>query len=130
LTGENPGVSRVYRKSTGCRKNKWTGHPSAAKVSLVGGMAADRKQDAKMANENLALPEHRDMALALYRLNLHGTAWKIEIGDFASALEMLADGVRSCTKAREFDRAQAWKVLRLKVSVYARRHRQAAKRAA
>jgi hypothetical protein len=73
-----------------------------------------------MANEHLAQPAHREMALEFYRLNLHGTGWKIEIGDFKSALEMLDTAVKSCTKAREFDHANKYKSLRSRVAGYAK----------
>lgn len=42
---------------------------------------------------------NRDLALVFYRANLHGTGWKVETGDFGSALVMLADYTKSAKRA-------------------------------
>lgn len=45
---------------------------------------------------------NRDLALEFYRINLHGTGWKVESGDFDAAVAMLETNIRNLLKAREF----------------------------
>ena len=61
---------------------------------------------------------NRDLALSFYRINLHGTGWKIESGDFAAAIEMLGGYVRDLVKAKDFSGAGAMKGLLVKVRAH------------
>ena len=83
-------------------------------------MGADEGSGRQMANEHKAVAEHREMALEFYRANMHGTGWKVETGDFESALSMLASYAKDCVKARDFATANQVRGMRAHVAAYAK----------
>ena len=62
--------------------------------------------------------DNRTLALEFYRLNLHGTGWKIESGDFASAITMLNSYVKDLAKVRDFTNANIFKGHLAKVKAF------------
>lgn len=56
--------------------------------------------------EKQAVPMYREVALSLYRINLHGTGWKVESGDFDSAKRMFAEHIDVARKERNAERVR------------------------
>jgi hypothetical protein len=56
--------------------------------------------------EKQAVPMYREVALSLYRVDLHGTGWKVESGDFDSAKRMLAEHISVARKERNDERVK------------------------
>ena len=51
---------------------------------------------------SIEISPNRHAALKLYRANLHGTGWKIEVGDFDAADTMIASLRNGAKKGRDW----------------------------